>query len=204
MSGKPGKSGEPGSPVCIEYLDTREEEPLLTLLSLFKRDLLALKEKRESGFVFLSSSIFYTFNLFIFILLINCLVFRETLHPKIWCAPLPDKFVNSSWAVSPTFLNPPGIWLYLKKHSLLKTIWFASVLAGQMSRIDGMLNQIPSGYRNGNPGPAGPPGPPGNQGPRGEPGQPGKSGFPGSPGLPGNQGERGHFFAFLNSKYILK
>uniref|UniRef100_A0A8C8A3I2 Collagen, type XII, alpha 1a n=1 Tax=Oryzias sinensis TaxID=183150 RepID=A0A8C8A3I2_9TELE len=65
------------------------------------------------------------------------------------------------------------------------------LVSSQMSRIDGMLNQIPSGYRNGNPGPAGPPGPPGNQGPRGEPGQPGKSGFPGSPGLPGNQGERG-------------
>ncbi|RVE57033.1 hypothetical protein OJAV_G00212260 [Oryzias javanicus] len=65
------------------------------------------------------------------------------------------------------------------------------LVSSQMSRIDVMLNQIPSGYRNGNPGPAGPPGPPGNQGSRGEPGQPGKSGFPGSPGLPGNQGERG-------------
>ncbi|XP_069574960.1 collagen alpha-1(XII) chain isoform X2 [Brachyistius frenatus] len=61
----------------------------------------------------------------------------------------------------------------------------------QMSRIDMMLNQIPSGYRSNSPGPAGPPGPPGNQGSRGEPGQPGRSGFPGNPGLPGNQGERG-------------
>ncbi|KAL7379726.1 hypothetical protein ABVT39_004851 [Epinephelus coioides] len=61
----------------------------------------------------------------------------------------------------------------------------------QMSRIDMMLNQIPSGYRSNSPGPAGPPGPPGNQGSRGEPGQPGRTGFPGNPGLPGNQGERG-------------
>uniref|UniRef100_A0A8B9L5P0 Collagen alpha-1(XII) chain n=1 Tax=Astyanax mexicanus TaxID=7994 RepID=A0A8B9L5P0_ASTMX len=61
----------------------------------------------------------------------------------------------------------------------------------QMSRIDMMLNQIPTGYRNNNPGPAGPPGPPGNQGPRGEPGQTGRNGFPGNPGLPGPQGERG-------------
>uniref|UniRef100_A0A673B6R8 Collagen alpha-1(XII) chain n=1 Tax=Sphaeramia orbicularis TaxID=375764 RepID=A0A673B6R8_9TELE len=61
----------------------------------------------------------------------------------------------------------------------------------QMSRIDMMLNQIPSGYRSNSPGPPGPPGPPGNQGSRGEPGQPGRTGFPGSPGLPGNQGERG-------------
>ncbi|XP_063040582.1 collagen alpha-1(XII) chain isoform X2 [Engraulis encrasicolus] len=61
----------------------------------------------------------------------------------------------------------------------------------QMSRIDMMLNQVPSGYRSSNPGPAGPPGPPGSQGPRGEPGQGGRSGFPGNPGLPGQQGERG-------------
>ncbi|XP_062253679.1 collagen alpha-1(XII) chain isoform X4 [Platichthys flesus] len=61
----------------------------------------------------------------------------------------------------------------------------------QMSRIDMMLNQIPSGYRSNTPGPTGPPGPPGNQGPRGEPGQPGRTGFPGGPGTPGNQGERG-------------
>ncbi|XP_019940584.2 collagen alpha-1(XII) chain isoform X4 [Paralichthys olivaceus] len=61
----------------------------------------------------------------------------------------------------------------------------------QMSRIDMMLNQIPSGYRSNSPGPAGPPGPPGNQGSRGEPGQPGRTGFPGGPGVPGNQGERG-------------
>ncbi|XP_060790300.1 collagen alpha-1(XII) chain isoform X3 [Neoarius graeffei] len=61
----------------------------------------------------------------------------------------------------------------------------------QMSRIDMMFNQIPSGYRSNNPGPPGPPGPPGDQGSRGEPGQVGRSGFPGSPGLPGPQGERG-------------
>ncbi|KAM9340955.1 collagen alpha-1(XII) chain [Symphorus nematophorus] len=61
----------------------------------------------------------------------------------------------------------------------------------QMSRIDMMLNQIPSGYRSNSPGPPGPPGPPGNQGSRGEPGQPGRTGFPGNPGLPGSQGERG-------------
>uniref|UniRef100_A0A671Y8N7 Collagen type XII alpha 1 chain n=1 Tax=Sparus aurata TaxID=8175 RepID=A0A671Y8N7_SPAAU len=61
----------------------------------------------------------------------------------------------------------------------------------QMSRIDMMLNQIPSGYRSNSPGPPGPPGPPGNQGSRGEPGQPGRTGFPGTPGQPGNQGERG-------------
>uniref|UniRef100_A0A3B5B010 Collagen alpha-1(XII) chain n=1 Tax=Stegastes partitus TaxID=144197 RepID=A0A3B5B010_9TELE len=61
----------------------------------------------------------------------------------------------------------------------------------QMSRIDMLLNQIPSGYRSNTPGPPGPAGPPGNQGTRGEPGQPGRTGFPGNPGLPGNQGERG-------------
>ncbi|XP_044022471.1 collagen alpha-1(XII) chain isoform X2 [Siniperca chuatsi] len=61
----------------------------------------------------------------------------------------------------------------------------------QMSRIDMMLNQIPSGYRSNTPGPPGPAGPPGNQGSRGEPGQPGRTGFPGNPGLPGSQGERG-------------
>ncbi|XP_048083246.1 collagen alpha-1(XII) chain isoform X1 [Alosa alosa] len=61
----------------------------------------------------------------------------------------------------------------------------------QMSRIDMMLNQIPSGYRSSVAGPPGPPGPAGNQGPRGEPGQGGRSGFPGNPGLPGPQGERG-------------
>uniref|UniRef100_A0A3Q2T1R2 Collagen alpha-1(XII) chain n=1 Tax=Fundulus heteroclitus TaxID=8078 RepID=A0A3Q2T1R2_FUNHE len=61
----------------------------------------------------------------------------------------------------------------------------------QMSRIDQLLNQIPSGYSSNTPGPPGLPGPPGNPGSRGEPGQPGRSGFPGSPGLPGNQGERG-------------
>lgn len=61
----------------------------------------------------------------------------------------------------------------------------------QMSRVDHLLNQIPSGYRSNSAGPPGPPGPPGDQGNRGEPGQPGRSGFPGSPGLPGNPGERG-------------
>ncbi|XP_051942784.1 collagen alpha-1(XII) chain isoform X5 [Hippocampus zosterae] len=61
----------------------------------------------------------------------------------------------------------------------------------QMSRIDQMLNQIPSGYRSNNPGPPGPPGPAGEPGSRGEPGQSGRPGFPGGPGLPGSQGERG-------------
>ncbi|XP_026085059.1 collagen alpha-1(XII) chain-like isoform X6 [Carassius auratus] len=61
----------------------------------------------------------------------------------------------------------------------------------QMSRIDMMLNQIPSNYRSNSPGASGPPGPPGDQGPRGEQGQPGPNGFPGNPGLPGSPGERG-------------
>uniref|UniRef100_A0A4W5R7Q3 Collagen, type XII, alpha 1a n=1 Tax=Hucho hucho TaxID=62062 RepID=A0A4W5R7Q3_9TELE len=61
----------------------------------------------------------------------------------------------------------------------------------QMSRINNMINQIPTGYSSNNPGPAGPAGPAGNTGPRGEPGQTGRNGFPGNPGLPGNQGERG-------------
>ncbi|XP_056623247.1 collagen alpha-1(XII) chain isoform X1 [Triplophysa dalaica] len=61
----------------------------------------------------------------------------------------------------------------------------------QMSRIDMMVNQIPSNYRSNSPGPTGPPGPPGNQGSRGEPGQPGPSGFPGNSGSPGSPGERG-------------
>ncbi|XP_041721920.1 collagen alpha-1(XII) chain [Coregonus clupeaformis] len=66
------------------------------------------------------------------------------------------------------------------------------IVNGQMSRVNSMLNQIPSGYRSSNnPGPTGPPGPSGNQGPRGEPGQTGRNGFPGSPGQPGPQGERG-------------
>uniref|UniRef100_A0A672RH76 Collagen type XII alpha 1 chain n=1 Tax=Sinocyclocheilus grahami TaxID=75366 RepID=A0A672RH76_SINGR len=55
------------------------------------------------------------------------------------------------------------------------------LVSRQMSRIDMMLNQIPSNYRS----------PPGNQGPHGEPGQPGPNGFPGNPGLPGPPGERG-------------
>ncbi|KAK5916541.1 hypothetical protein CgunFtcFv8_011516 [Champsocephalus gunnari] len=61
----------------------------------------------------------------------------------------------------------------------------------QMSRIDTMLNQIPSGHRSNTPGPTGPPGPPGNQGASGEPGQSGRTGFPGNQGLPGSPGERG-------------
>lgn len=60
-----------------------------------------------------------------------------------------------------------------------------------MTRVEMMLNQVPSGYRSNSPGPPGPPGPPGDQGTSGEPGQPGRAGFPGNPGLPGNQGERG-------------
>ncbi|XP_024233551.1 collagen alpha-1(XII) chain isoform X8 [Oncorhynchus tshawytscha] len=66
------------------------------------------------------------------------------------------------------------------------------IVNGQMSRVNSMLNQIPSGYRSSNnPGPPGPAGPSGNQGPRGEPGQAGRNGFPGSSGQPGQQGERG-------------
>ncbi|XP_048046488.1 collagen alpha-1(XII) chain isoform X4 [Megalobrama amblycephala] len=65
------------------------------------------------------------------------------------------------------------------------------LVSRQMSRIDMMMNQIPSNYRSNSPGPTGPPGPPGNQGPRGEPGQTGPNGFPGNPGLPGSPGERG-------------
>ncbi|GAA6109498.1 collagen alpha-1(XII) chain isoform X1 [Tachysurus ichikawai] len=61
----------------------------------------------------------------------------------------------------------------------------------QMSRIEILLNQIPSGYRSNNPGPPGPAGPPGTAGQRGEPGQTGRNGFPGSPGLQGPPGERG-------------
>ncbi|XP_055362274.1 collagen alpha-1(XII) chain isoform X3 [Betta splendens] len=62
----------------------------------------------------------------------------------------------------------------------------------QMTRVNTLLNQIPSGvHRSNNPGPPGPPGPSGRQGPRGEPGPTGQNGFPGSPGLPGQQGERG-------------
>ncbi|XP_056111851.1 collagen alpha-1(XII) chain isoform X2 [Rhinichthys klamathensis goyatoka] len=65
------------------------------------------------------------------------------------------------------------------------------LVSRQMSRIDNMLNQIPSNYRSNSPGPSGPPGPPGNQGARGEPGQSGPNGFPGNQGLPGSPGERG-------------
>lgn len=67
-----------------------------------------------------------------------------------------------------------------------------SASAAQMTRINSLLNQIPSGvYSSNNPGPPGSPGVPGRQGPRGEPGSAGRSGFPGSPGLPGQQGDRG-------------
>ncbi|XP_057679033.1 collagen alpha-1(XII) chain isoform X2 [Corythoichthys intestinalis] len=63
----------------------------------------------------------------------------------------------------------------------------------QMNRVNGLLNQIPSGIqRNSNPGPPGPAGPPGRPGPRGEPGPTGRNGFPGNPGLPGQTGEAGH------------
>ncbi|XP_077094714.1 collagen alpha-1(XII) chain isoform X3 [Siphateles boraxobius] len=65
------------------------------------------------------------------------------------------------------------------------------LVSRQMSRIDNMLNQIPSNYRSNSPGPSGPPGPPGNQGARGEPGQTGPNGFPGNQGVPGSPGERG-------------
>uniref|UniRef100_A0A672LID2 Collagen alpha-1(XII) chain n=1 Tax=Sinocyclocheilus grahami TaxID=75366 RepID=A0A672LID2_SINGR len=71
------------------------------------------------------------------------------------------------------------------------------LVSRQMSRIDMMLNQIPSNYRSNSPGPSGPPGPPGNQGPHGEPGQPGPNGFPGNPGLPGPPGERGIHFPHM-------
>ncbi|XP_077409700.1 collagen alpha-1(XII) chain isoform X3 [Vanacampus margaritifer] len=62
----------------------------------------------------------------------------------------------------------------------------------QMNRVNGLLNQIPSGiHRNTNPGPPGPAGPPGTPGGRGELGAPGRNGFPGNPGLPGQTGEAG-------------
>lgn len=98
--------------------------------------------------------------------------------------------------MSKIFLNFQGILKLFKFTAALKTTY----LPGQMSRIDVMLNQIPSGYRSNSPGPPGPPGPPGNEGSRGEPGQSGRPGFPGSPGLPGNQGERGNAsLYFLNT-----
>lgn len=74
-----------------------------------------------------------------------------------------------------------------------------SFASGQMTRVEMMLNQVPSGYRSNSPGPPGPPGPAGDQGTRGEPGQPGRTGFPGNSGLPGNQGERGDSSSFLNA-----
>lgn len=118
------------------------------------------------------------------------LFFREILHPRTWCAPLPDKFVNSLWTVSQ--ICHITLWEFsLNDISVLNLFDASSVFEGQMSRVDMLLNQIPSGYRSNTPGPPGPPGPPGNTGSRGEPGQPGRTGFPGNPGLPGNQGERG-------------
>lgn len=84
--------------------------------------------------------------------------------------------------------------LLMKRQNFIEVLyklWLLYLLLGQMSRIDMMFNQIPTGYRSNNPGPPGPPGPAGNQGPRGEPGQTGRNGFPGSPGLPGSQGETG-------------
>uniref|UniRef100_A0A3Q2Y3A0 Collagen alpha-1(XII) chain n=1 Tax=Hippocampus comes TaxID=109280 RepID=A0A3Q2Y3A0_HIPCM len=77
------------------------------------------------------------------------------------------------------------------RHSLSPPQVCEQLVNSQMSRIDQMLNQIPSGYRSNNPGPPGPPGPAGEPGSRGEPGQSGRPGFPGGPGLPGSQGERG-------------
>ncbi|XP_061561152.1 collagen alpha-1(XII) chain isoform X5 [Phycodurus eques] len=62
----------------------------------------------------------------------------------------------------------------------------------QMNRVNGLLNQIPSGiHRNNNPGPPGPTGPPGAPGPRGELGPAGRNGFPGNQGPPGQTGEAG-------------
>lgn len=95
-----------------------------------------------------------------------------------------EQLVNSKSAPVNNFIDETVIGAFYK-------LWLLHLLLGQMSRIDMMFNQIPSGYRSNNPGPPGPPGPAGNQGPRGEPGQTGRNGFPGSPGLPGPQGERG-------------
>ncbi|CAG01461.1 unnamed protein product, partial [Tetraodon nigroviridis] len=66
-----------------------------------------------------------------------------------------------------------------------------NLFSAQMTRINTLLNQVPSGvYSSNKPGPPGPPGEPGRQGPPGEPGSAGRSGFPGTPGLPGQQGDR--------------
>uniref|UniRef100_A0A8C1P762 Collagen alpha-1(XII) chain n=1 Tax=Cyprinus carpio TaxID=7962 RepID=A0A8C1P762_CYPCA len=76
------------------------------------------------------------------------------------------------------------------------------LVSRQMSRIDMMLNQIPSNYRSNSPGPPGPNGFPGNPGLPGPPGErgmqlphmgrrsPGEKGERGSPGI-GTQGQRG-------------
>lgn len=80
----------------------------------------------------------------------------------------------------------------LSESATYSAVTFSSVDAAQMTRVNTLLNQIPSGiHRNNNPGPPGPPGLPGMQGPRGEPGTAGRNGFPGGPGSPGQQGERG-------------
>lgn len=114
------------------------------------------------------------------------LLSRETLLLKTWCDLLPDKFVNSLSTVS-HFLFPNT-----RQTSAFPVCNIVvCISAGQMSRIDHLINQIPSGYNSRTAGPPGPAGPPGDPGNRGEPGQPGRPGFPGSPGLPGNQGERG-------------
>lgn len=93
-------------------------------------------------------------------------------------------------------MNTPMVLFVLK-------IKIFDLLVGQMSRIDMMMNQIPSNYRSNSPGPTGPPGPPGNQGPRGEPGQTGPNGFPGNPGLPGSPGERGTHLCHIG-RHLLK
>uniref|UniRef100_A0A3B4AB57 Uncharacterized protein n=1 Tax=Periophthalmus magnuspinnatus TaxID=409849 RepID=A0A3B4AB57_9GOBI len=88
--------------------------------------------------------------------------------------------------------GPPGPMGDFASQNMMRSIarQVCEQLVNQMSRIDHLINQIPSGYNSRTAGPPGPPGPPGDQGNRGEPGQPGRPGFPGSPGLPGNQGER--------------
>lgn len=199
ITGQPGKPGDIGSPVRAErWVITCCRHSfwlLLMFISIFlvNRDLLALKERKESGYV--SGSIKWPVSLTTHLKeksndgKCSLLFLRETLRPRTWCDPSRDKFVSSSSTVSSphTYLptsfkcQPMGIQLWRRP------------VAGQMSRINMMLNQIPSGYTSNNPGPPGPAGPPGNQGARGEPGQPGRTGFPGNPGLPGNQGERGEW-----------
>uniref|UniRef100_A0A673M076 Collagen alpha-1(XII) chain n=1 Tax=Sinocyclocheilus rhinocerous TaxID=307959 RepID=A0A673M076_9TELE len=124
----------------------------------------------------------------------------------VWIVILRGGFLSTVWSVLAKLLtvNRMSKVDYRNKvlqqkifQSLLHQVLFMlkqkmfHLLVGQMSRIDMMLNQIPSNYRSNSPGPSGPPGPPGNQGPHGESGQPGPNGFPGNPGLPGPPGERG-------------